>query len=944
VSSRKTYQGVETVYSYDPHGNVAWVYQNLPGLGGNFIGYDYDLISNRVKQVLYDEQHGDQFYQRYGYDEDGRVTTVESSRDSVIWDRDAEYSYFLHGPLMRIELGEDRLQGLDYTHTIHGWLKAINHPALSIDTTLDPGHDNGMERTAPDVFGMILNYYEGDYLRSYNSGADQSPFNSKTVGSSTEQAYQLTSRNLYNGNISGWSLRTTPVGTPSIPAGQTAPALLTHESLVGYSFRYDVLNRLRTSSFSYYSQGSTSAWNNMGTADYYMSLAYDPNGNIDSMTRHGYAKPGGSVAMDNLTYSYPTTPGSETNRLRHVKDSESAGYYSNDIDDEPDDNYLYDPSGNLIYDQSEGTLIRWNAQGKVTQVRKITATVKKDLIYIYDGAGERIAKKELDYLAAMDSSWVTYYVRDAGEKVIAVYRQKLHYSDTSDTCPPGVPGSGMDTDADGIDETPPNFCDNCNSTITPTLPPEFTYRNPWQEDYDGDGIGDACDPCPFGPGDECGTPLSDTAVVPMSKWIPSGFAVLAEWHIYGSSIQGRVGIWKPEKNRDTSLVSDTIFTRTLSMKEYELKDHLGNVTVVISDLKTATTGGGAPFGVDVKSFSHYYPFGMLHPGAFGSNREYRFGYNGKESDNDWKGEGNVYDYGFRVYDPRIGKFLSIDPIEENNTGWGSYVYTLNTPIRAIDPDGRVVLFFNGRNGPFLPFPDDKEAESGGSRAYWREIRDERVYAWDKLVMDRIRDHKARYYDGAGGPGNTIAAKERQFNPLQRFTDGFALGQSQASAIIMNLESGESIKIVSHSMGAMFGRGFMFGVLSELDNVNRVRAAIGAKPIERIGLFEMEIAVSPLHGDEMKQVNGMITFTMFHDDDDLSKKHWGDLHRHNNRLTPHTAPIPGTMRIEAEKTGGHGVLSFGTRRIPSSRRNSKGTSTWEQKPENMKNDLKIPNEK
>jgi RHS repeat-associated protein len=687
VSSRKTYQGVETVYSYDPHGNVAWVYQNLPGLGGNFIGYDYDLISNRVKQVLYDEQHGDQFYQRYGYDEDGRVTTVESSRDSVIWDRDAEYSYFLHGPLMRIELGEDRLQGLDYTHTIHGWLKAINHPALSIDTTLDPGHDNGMERTAPDVFGMILNYYEGDYLRSYNSGADQSPFNSKTVGSSTEQAYQLTSRNLYNGNISGWSLRTTPVGTPSIPAGQTAPALLTHESLVGYSFRYDVLNRLRTSSFSYYSQGSTSAWNNMGTADYYMSLAYDPNGNIDSMTRHGYAKPGGNVAMDKLTYSYPTTPGAENNRLRHVKDSESAGYYSNDIDDEPDDNYLYDPSGNLIYDQSEGTLIRWNAQGKVTQVRKITATVKKDLIYIYDGAGERIAKKELDYLASGDSSWVTYYVRDAVEKVIAVYRQKYHYDSTEILCPPGVPGSGSDSDADGFDETPPNICDNCNSTESPSLPPEYSRRNPWQEDYDGDGIGDACDPCPFGPGDECGTPLSDTAVVRMSKWKPSGFAVLAEWHIYGSSIQGRVGIWKPEKNRDTSLVSDTIFTRILTMKEYELKDHLGNVTVVISDLKIATTGGGAPFGVDVKSFSHYYPFGMLQPGAFGSNREYRFGYNGKESDNDWKGEGNVYDYGFRVYDPRIAKFLSVDPLAPEYPWYTPYQFAGNKPISKIDRDG-----------------------------------------------------------------------------------------------------------------------------------------------------------------------------------------------------------------------------------------------------------------
>ena len=39
---------------------------------------------------------------------------------------------------------------------------------------------------------------------------------------------------------------------------------------------------------------------------------------------------------------------------------------------------------------------------------------------------------------------------------------------------------------------------------------------------------------------------------------------------------------------------------------------------------------------------------------------YRFGFNGMENDHEMKGTGNSLDFGARIYDPRIGKFLSID--------------------------------------------------------------------------------------------------------------------------------------------------------------------------------------------------------------------------------------------------------------------------------------------
>ena len=47
---------------------------------------------------------------------------------------------------------------------------------------------------------------------------------------------------------------------------------------------------------------------------------------------------------------------------------------------------------------------------------------------------------------------------------------------------------------------------------------------------------------------------------------------------------------------------------------------------------------------------------------FSAGNGYRFGFNGKENDNEIKGEGNQQDYGMRVYDPRLGKFLSVDPL------------------------------------------------------------------------------------------------------------------------------------------------------------------------------------------------------------------------------------------------------------------------------------------
>ncbi|MEV4884624.1 hypothetical protein MRBLMN1_003149 [Chitinophaga ginsengisegetis] len=66
---------------------------------------------------------------------------------------------------------------------------------------------------------------------------------------------------------------------------------------------------------------------------------------------------------------------------------------------------------------------------------------------------------------------------------------------------------------------------------------------------------------------------------------------------------------------------------------------------------------------------------------------YRYGFNGKENDNEIKGEGNQQDYGMRVYDPRIGKFLSVDPLTQEYPWYTPYQFAGNKPIWAVDLDG-----------------------------------------------------------------------------------------------------------------------------------------------------------------------------------------------------------------------------------------------------------------
>jgi RHS repeat-associated protein len=115
------------------------------------------------------------------------------------------------------------------------------------------------------------------------------------------------------------------------------------------------------------------------------------------------------------------------------------------------------------------------------------------------------------------------------------------------------------------------------------------------------------------------------------------------------------------------------------------------VLAVIIDKKIVYEGSGEVdyYGAEILSSNEYYAFGMQIPSkAFSeSSLKYRFGFNGKENDSEVKGEGNQQDYGMRIYDPRVGRFLSLDPLSHKYPELAPYQFASNRPIDGVDLDG-----------------------------------------------------------------------------------------------------------------------------------------------------------------------------------------------------------------------------------------------------------------
>ena len=156
---------------------------------------------------------------------------------------------------------------------------------------------------------------------------------------------------------------------------------------------------------------------------------------------------------------------------------------------------------------------------------------------------------------------------------------------------------------------------------------------------------------------------------------------------------------------------EAYYHRNVGLKRYELKDHLGNVRVVVSDALTAEGSDVSSITNDaeVLAQSDYYPFGMLQPGRNYNADRYRFGFNGQEKDDEITGgAGSHYTATFWEYDSRTGRRWNLDPVVKP---WQSgYLTFAGNPILMVDPNGDDEWEIN-KKGKIVNRVENKEEDS-----------------------------------------------------------------------------------------------------------------------------------------------------------------------------------------------------------------------------------------
>jgi hypothetical protein len=444
-------------YTYDIHGNVDTLLHdyglgtappggsinipNVANMNGNRykkIAYFYDLMSGKVNQVRFQPGKIDQYFHEYEYDAENRITNVRASLDGIIWEREARYEYYKHGPLARTVLGEQQVQGLDYAYTLQGWLKGLNGSSTMLTGgtpgALDMGGDGlttgSNKYIAVDALAFNLNYFNGDYA-AIKTG--QQPFAAVSSTQLTTAGY----RPLYNGNISSMAVSIRQFNNTWL-----------------YNYKYDQLNRIKE--MDAYQTGFTTASNTWAanltvSLNYRERITYDANGNIITYNRNqtGTAT---QQPMDNLTYWYqykttggaiayynpaisPAPQGELTNKLAYVDDAVAAAQSTVDIDDQAAGNFTYDEIGNLKTDvQSSISNINWNVYNKIRDITYSNSTTANNTVrkiyYVYDAGGNRIGKRveRNTTNANTTNNEYTWYVRDAQGNVMTTYSYNATWS------------------------------------------------------------------------------------------------------------------------------------------------------------------------------------------------------------------------------------------------------------------------------------------------------------------------------------------------------------------------------------------------------------------------------------------------------------------------------------------------------------------------------------
>jgi RHS repeat-associated protein len=221
----------------------------------------------------------------------------------------------------------------------------------------------------------------------------------------------------------------------------------------------------------------------------------------------------------------------------------------------------------------------------------------------------------------------------------------------------------------------------------------------------------------------------------------------------------------------------------------------------------------------------YYPYGLKMAGISANSAgsmENRWKFNGKELQSKEFADASgldLEDYGARMFDAQIGRWMCPDPKADAYYQLSPYHYTACSPVNAIEVDGRLFIFANGfmkdhwvkgenkwtgreRNNyprfdiyaPDRGFYKTGPRNNGQTFTYWQDIDKGYINTYGSL------DEKAYYTNGSFTPEATAEARMNEGRKAGRH-----LVEMLESGEIV-LKEGETIKIVGHSQGAAYAAG------------------------------------------------------------------------------------------------------------------------------------------
>lgn len=706
-----------TWYSYDELGRMVWIvqrYENTNGPGTFAVktfNYKYDFLDNVLEVDYQKETATESFYQYYIYDADKRLKQVLSSRDGVSRKEEAAYYYYLHGPVKRVELA-GKLQGVDYVYTINGWLKNINAPEM--DNLRDPGKDgqkNSKYNVPKDLFGLSLDYYDGDYEKQ----ATYVQTYPEPVGTTPS-----TAPDLFNGIIKAQRWQIKP------PAAATGLNYKNQHLFYGYA--YDKKYQLQNASFGVWDadgiqnypsgEGIFVPANITMSNNYKVSgMTYDYNGNIKTLTRNAYAGGTGGIDMDNLSYTYLP----HSNKLEKVTDAVSTNPY-NELGYKPGqsaNNFQYNSLGELMSDANDDKAYIYNSHGQITRVSTIAGTPIVE--YDYDEADMRIVKRSF----SSSNVLTTLYVRDGNGIVMSIY-EKTTAAPTYELKEWNVEGAGRIATAYNTGAPSPLYVyelndhlGNVRTTFKPALVTNATF------DFNGNGTYDylISDPASTIDNTVNMSGSSGGSIKTISNTQPAGASIgkipvkngqtvnVTAYSYYLSGLgflppSGALELRLVDENGNTLAGNNLVQTYVPSgvgtwnqlTASFTITENYPNMFVTITpkiyainnkviwfdniDVQLSGTGAGIVVPEQL-SVASYYPHGSVMPGlSYNSSIGGRYGYQGQFAENDK--EINETFFELRNYNPLTARFNTTDPYGQYHS---PYMAMGNNQINSVDPDG-----------------------------------------------------------------------------------------------------------------------------------------------------------------------------------------------------------------------------------------------------------------